>query len=49
MQFGRSALTLAAEKGKLEIVELLLSRNADVNAQDEVRRSRGEARGIFDD
>ena len=33
-RYGATALTFAADKGHIEVVKLLVSRGADVNAQD---------------
>ena len=35
-QEGRSALSLALERGHVDVMELLIERGADVNTQDKV-------------
>ena len=35
-QRGRSALSLAAERGRVDVMKVLIERRADVNTQDEV-------------
>ena len=35
-QEGRSALSLAAERGDVDVMKVLIERGADVNTQDEV-------------
>ena len=39
-QEGRSALSLAAERGNVEVMKDLIERGADVNTQDKVLMSR---------
>ena len=43
-QYGKTPLTIAAERGKTDVVKELVRRGADVNAQDKVSCLRGCSR-----
>jgi len=43
-RYGATALIFAADKGGLEVVRLLVTRGADVNARDRLTRVPGPAR-----
>ena len=46
MQYGSTALMLAASNGHLEIAQELLKRGADTDAQDKVMQENGVGGGV---